>query len=479
MRVHARAVYQRAQRPPARASSARHAAASATQPPASHQARTAASSAPTAGPGGTPRRERVAARQREARARHGREAGAQRRRRLAPCASQERPISDVGRRVGQRPAQRRRRPAPGPAAGRRSASERVALRRRQLAAARRARAGAPAQRGQPQQRVGRRAGRDQARQRLERRLPPAARPAARRVRPSGATAPAGSGAARMRFSSLQTRSARQAAPGPARRRAAPRSVAGSGGAGAVAGLEAEEAQDAEVVLGDARAPGRRRSGPGRPRGRRCRRNSRTPRRPGVIDMALMVKSRRAASSRQSSVQATSAWRPSVASSRRSVVTSKPRWPLIAVTVPCLRPVGADFSPAASQGRDRPRPAGPAWRGRHRRPARPASASRTQPPTRRAPRQRVEHGGQRGVGEEGRAARCAAPASLASRRVARHDPAVPHLRRHVVRPGRQRGRVRPIQTSPAPNSSSAAADHRQHPRRRSGQAARAARTRHST
>ncbi len=55
---------------------------------------------------------------------------------------------------------------------------------------------------------------------------------------------------------------------------------------------------------------------------RARRNNRTPRRSiGSADKALIVKSRRAASSRQSSVKATVAWRPSVATSRRSVVTS--------------------------------------------------------------------------------------------------------------------------------------------------------------
>ena len=65
-------------------------------------------------------------------------------------------------------------------------------------------------------------------------------------------------------------------------------------------------------------------------------------------MALIVKSRRAASARQSSVNATTACRPSVSTSRRRVVTSKPRPSATAVTVPCAIPVGtARISAACS------------------------------------------------------------------------------------------------------------------------------------
>ena len=59
-----------------------------------------------------------------------------------------------------------------------------------------------------------------------------------------------------------------------------------------------------------------------------------------------MKSRRWASSAQSSVKATTARRPSVATSRRRVVISKGWPPEIAVTVPCSIPVGTAFSPAA-------------------------------------------------------------------------------------------------------------------------------------
>jgi hypothetical protein len=59
-----------------------------------------------------------------------------------------------------------------------------------------------------------------------------------------------------------------------------------------------------------------------------------------------VKSRRAASSRQSSVKATVAWRPSVETSRRSVVTSTGPASSTAVTVPCARPVGTTLIPAS-------------------------------------------------------------------------------------------------------------------------------------
>ncbi len=117
-----------------------------------------------------------------------------------------------------------------------------------------------------------------------------------------------------------------------------------------------------------------------------------------MDIALIVKSRRAASTRQSSVQATSACRPSVSRSRRSVVTSKPRWSLIAVTVPCFSPVGADFSPAAVSschhalrrvGR------GEVDVGDRALGQRVAHAAADQA----RPRQRVQHGTQRGIAQE--------------------------------------------------------------------------------
>ena len=65
----------------------------------------------------------------------------------------------------------------------------------------------------------------------------------------------------------------------------------------------------------------------------------------------MVKSRRAASSARSSEKATVARRPSVATSRRKVVTSKGRPPAITVTVPWAMPVGTALSPAARARRD--------------------------------------------------------------------------------------------------------------------------------
>jgi hypothetical protein len=64
--------------------------------------------------------------------------------------------------------------------------------------------------------------------------------------------------------------------------------------------------------------------------------------------AFTVKSRRSASPRQSEVKATRALRPSVSTSWRKVVTSKPRFPEITVTVPWSMPVGCTFSPAFMQ-----------------------------------------------------------------------------------------------------------------------------------
>ena len=94
------------------------------------------------------------------------------------------------------------------------------------------------------------------------------------------------------------------------------------------------------------SPGRRRIAPARLPDRRCRQNSRTPLPSRVIDIALMVKSRRAASCCQSAVKATTACRPSVSTSRRSVVISIPIPSTTAVTVPCARPVGTTLIPAA-------------------------------------------------------------------------------------------------------------------------------------
>ena len=62
---------------------------------------------------------------------------------------------------------------------------------------------------------------------------------------------------------------------------------------------------------------------------------------------MIVKSRRAASSAQSSVKATVARRPSVATSRRRVVTSTGVPAATAVIVPCAIPVGTALIRAAS------------------------------------------------------------------------------------------------------------------------------------
>ena len=74
----------------------------------------------------------------------------------------------------------------------------------------------------------------------------------------------------------------------------------------------------------------------------------------------MVKSRRAASSRQSVAKATVARRPSVLTSRRSVVTSTCRPAGCAVTVPWSIPVGMARMPACLEPGDDL--AGPVQRG---------------------------------------------------------------------------------------------------------------------
>ena len=210
---------------------------------------------------------------------------------------------------------------------------------------------------------------------------PAPPPPARPIGPSKQRSGTGSGAARMRVSSCHTRSAdSDTSRGTPPRNAA--NVAASGSTAAVAGEEPEEPQDPQVILGDTRSPDRRRSATARRADPPRRRSNRTPRRRGVIDIALMVKSRRAASSRQSSVNATTACRPSVSTSRRSVVISTGRSASTAVTVPCARPVGTTLIPAAvsrcitvsgGNGEARSMSTG----------VRFASVSRTAPPTTRA------------------------------------------------------------------------------------------------
>ena len=97
------------------------------------------------------------------------------------------------------------------------------------------------------------------------------------------------------------------------------------------------------------------------------------------DMALMVKSRRAASLRQSSVQATVAWRPSVSTSWRSVVISNGRPSITAVTVPCARPVGTTRI-AAARSRASTVSGGSGVARSMSETGRPDSRSRTTPPT---------------------------------------------------------------------------------------------------
>ncbi len=63
------------------------------------------------------------------------------------------------------------------------------------------------------------------------------------------------------------------------------------------------------------------------------------------DSAFIVKSRRRASSSKSRPKRTVAWRPSVAMSRRNVVTSNGCPRTTTVIVPCSTPVGTGLNPA--------------------------------------------------------------------------------------------------------------------------------------
>ena len=102
-------------------------------------------------------------------------------------------------------------------------------------------------------------------------------------------------------------------------------------------------------------------------------------------MALMVRSRRAASAAKSSVNSTSAWRPSQATSRRSVVISKCRRFAIVLTVPCASPVGIAGRPARSSSRITCSGRSGVARSISFPTERPNRPSRTQPPTNRAGR----------------------------------------------------------------------------------------------
>ena len=200
---------------------------------------------------------------------------------------------------------------------------------------------------------------------------------------------------------------------------------GVGGRPAVVGEEAEEAQDAQIVLGDAR---RRGADEADPAGREVRAPAEVVVEPARASqlMALIVKSRRAASRTKSSVNATSAWRPSQATSRRSVVISKRRSSASVVTVPCARPVGIAGRPARSSrritcsGRS-----GVAMSSSRPTAGRPSRPSRTQPPTKRA-RSPSAPSAASTCGWRARAAR---PARRAGGRAGR-----PWAQRLTVRPG---------------------------------------------
>ena len=261
-------------RPMRLASSARHAAASAMQPPASHQARTVSQQPrPHDGPGGIPER----------RARRG--PPAERRRRLGaamprpqggpvpgpppPGRARRGSIRMSGRRVGERHGAARRRPRPVAGTG-------VARRRRQHGHAR------------PWTSAGGRPVASASAGRAVRRGGAAGRPA-RPARPAGASAPA-IGPLRQHRRAARPAPAISATASPGRAPPAarfnshpdplgrkprqPRHAGADRGqrrrvrrAAAVARLEAEEAQRPQIVLGQ---PGRRVADEAHPPGRQVR-----------------------------------------------------------------------------------------------------------------------------------------------------------------------------------------------------------------
>ncbi len=150
---------------------------------------------------------------------------------------------------------------------------------------------------------------------------------------------------------------------------------------AVLGVEAEEAQDAQPVLGNPPVGvADEADAPGDNVGIAADRIVHVP--AASTDSALTVKSRRMASAVQSWPKRTTAWRPSVSMSSRSVVTSIAAAGGDEVSVPCSTPVGTDLeargvaaSVATSSGvAVVPKSISPTGR--------PISALRTAPPTMR-------------------------------------------------------------------------------------------------
>ena len=117
----------------------------------------------------------------------------------------------------------------------------------------------------------------------------------------------------------------------------------------VVGEEAEQAQDAQIVLGDAR---RRVADEAHPAGREVRAPAEVVVEPAAVVAAHGVDREVAARRVEGEIvgELDSAWRPSQATSRRSVVISKRRSSASVVTVPCARPVGIAGRPARSSRR---------------------------------------------------------------------------------------------------------------------------------
>ena len=250
------------------------------------------------------------------------------------------------------------------------------------------------ERRQPQQRVGRAAARG-----LDRRSARRSRAGiAERRRTAAPSSPASRHcgddrrrarrAARSFSISARTRSRRERRAGPPRSAIAARKALGVERAVAEARRKAKEAQDAQEILADALA----RASPMK----RTRRRREIGEAADVVvheavaassESALIVKSRRRASSAKSRPKRTLARRPSVSTSWRSVVVSIGRPSTISVTVPCATPVGATPKPAAFARAHHDLRASRSWRDRNRRAAgraadRAPRRRRAAPPRRR-------------------------------------------------------------------------------------------------
>ena len=206
---------------------------------------------------------------------------------------------------------------------------------------------------------------------------------------SAITASAGTAcrASRSLISSMRTRS-RDSCSSPARAGDAGGKPFRIGRARAVGRVEAEEAQDAQIVLARCALP----ASPMK----RTRRAFEIGKPADIIVHRAVARGRQRVHGEVAPLGVapasrgrtrTLAWRPKVSTSSRSVVTSNGRPSMTTVTVPCSMPVGTALEAGGLRRGASPPRAAPWWRRRSRRPARRAARCAPRRRPRAPPRRR--------------------------------------------------------------------------------------------